>query len=117
MAYFEANGKIVNIGQKESGVSKSNKDWEKVEFAIETQEQYPKTIAFTLFNQNCEIIDDKELGDEVSVKFNVESREYNGRWFHNVNAFGISVLNKTEEPEIGSQPKSVSEEDGDGLPF
>ena len=58
-------------------------------------------------------------GDQIEVSFNLSSREYNGRYFHNVDAWRIESLgtasNDTPEPDI----PSFEESDGsdDDLPF
>ena len=114
--------KVLNI---ESGVSKAGKEWQKQEFVIETDDQYPKTIAFTLFGDKLSLIENIKVGQNVEVFFNLESREYNERWFHNVNAWkvdaiegqGCSVI-KANEPEQQPQRENIPPPDDNGdLPF
>ncbi len=61
-------------------------------FAISTKDEYPKTIAFMLYDKNVQLIQDFQEGDEVSVKFNLESKNSNGRWYTNAKAFGIEKI-------------------------
>ena len=118
-------GKVLEIGKIETGVSKAGKEWSKIDFAIETEEQYPKTICFTLFNDRCKMLDSIDTGDKVVVDFSVESRKWtdkNGedKWFHNVNAFFVDHASKqVSEPTTASgTPVSTFEPDNDdSLPF
>ena len=116
-------GKIVHILNPESGVSRAGNEWKKQEFVIETEEQFPRKVCFTLFNDKTSLVDELANGQEVEVSFNIESREYNGKWFHNINAWKID---KAEDiplaeptPEFRLEdipPEPEGSEPGD-LPF
>lgn len=115
---YQAKGKIFEIGLKESGVSKAGKEWSKIDFVIDTDEQYSKKVCFTLFNDNCELIMDKSVGEMVDVTFNVESKNYNGRWFANVTAYGVASLEQTNsDTEENTSEEPEENEEGDDLPF
>jgi len=95
---MEIKGKINRILQPVSGLSKSGNEWKKQEFVIETSEdQYPKQICFTLFNDKLNLLDGLKPGTEVNVFFSVESREFSGKWYHNINAWKVETL-KPEMP-------------------
>ena len=83
-------GRIVEILKEESGVSKAGKDWQKQDFVIETDGKYPKKVYFTMFNDKLTNL--VKVGSEVEVSFSIESREYNGRWFTNINAFSVNLV-------------------------
>jgi len=120
MAQFSVSGKIFKIKEKESGVAQSGNQWQKIEFVIDTIEQYPKKMCFALFNDNCDLISDINVGDEVLVQFWIESREFNDRWFNNMNASGLSPVNqpKQEQEEIITEQQQHSEDETtDDLPF
>jgi len=118
---LEVKGKIMQILPLNSGVSKAGKEWQKQEFVIETQDQYPKQVCFTLFNDKISLINGLENGTEVNVAFSVESREFSGRWYHNINAWRIDRVS----PDVpGDFPPEFSADDippepaeGDDLPF
>ena len=93
-------GNVIEILEPQSGVSRAGKDWKKQEFVIETQEQYPKKVCFTLFGDKTSMIDGMSKGEEVEVAFNVESREFNGRWFHNINAWKIDKVSDGGMPDV-----------------
>jgi hypothetical protein len=82
-------GKITNIGEVVTGVTKAGKEWNKSEFVIETLDpKYPKLICFTLMKQDQ--LQNHKVGGEVEVEFSVDSREFNGKWYHNINAVNLS---------------------------
>src|SRR5690554_7986353 len=89
---LQIKGTVIKILNAESGVSRAGKEWKKQEFVIETQDQFPRKVCFTLFNDKVSLLDQIQEGKEVDVSFNVESREYNGRWFHNINAWKIDQV-------------------------
>ena len=111
MSELSIEGKVIAIELVQSGVSSAGKEWSKQEFVIETPGEYPKKVAFTLFGDKRTIISNLIIGNDVKVFFNLESREYNGRWFHNVNASKVDF----EESE-GIPPEIEPEQDGD-IPF
>lgn len=82
-------GKIINIGALTNGVSKAGKEWKKQEFVLETSGQYPKKVAFNLMNDKI----DKaqiQVGHEVEIEVDAESREYNGKWYTTLTVWRIN---------------------------
>lgn len=121
---LEVKGVLEQILPIQSGTSKAGKEWSKQEFVIETEDQYPKKICFTLFGDKSSLLDGFQQGDTVNVAFNVESREYNGRWFHNINAWRITneaAGTAPDAPEFGEIPPPnedlSSSEPNNDLPF
>lgn len=110
---FEVTGNIIEILPEENGTS-ARGTWKKLDFVIETvEEQYPKKIAFTLFNDKTSLLSGINQGAKVKVGFNVESREYNGKYFHNINAWKIETLSQPASTEATPHPANG----GDDLPF
>lgn len=107
---LSVKGKIDQILKPESGTSRAGKEWSKQEFVIETDEQYPRKVCFTLFGDKVSLINGLNSGQEVEVSFNLESREYNGRWFHNINAW------KIEKADDGNMPVPPPEFGMDDIP-
>lgn len=89
MSELKVKGTLIQVLKPESGESKSGKAWNKQEFVIETQEQFPKKVCFTLFGDKTSLIDGIADGSEIEVFFNLESREFNGKYFHNINCWKI----------------------------
>ena len=80
---MEIEGKIINYLGEQNGTSKAGKLWKKKEYVLETQETYPKKVHFDLFGDKA----DKyplTVGQTIRLNFDIESREYNGRWFTSI---------------------------------
>jgi hypothetical protein len=75
---MQVKGTVLQILKAETGVSKVGKEWKKQEFVIETNEQFPKKVCFTLFGDKISLLDGVSEGKEVEVSFSVESRDFNG---------------------------------------
>jgi hypothetical protein len=88
-------GVLIQILKPESGVSKAGKNWSSQSFVIETlDEKFPKKICLILFGDKASLLNGITEGDQVSVSYNIESREANGRWFTSINAWKIEKLNQ-----------------------
>lgn len=107
---MEIKGKVVKVLQKQTGEGK-NGTWVKRSFIIETEGQYPKKVQISSFGDklNVELI--KE-GNYLNVSIELESREYNGRWYTDVRAWKIELLDKKEKDNEEEEKK-----DDDDLPF
>lgn len=84
---MELTGKVIAVFDAQSGTSKAGKEWQKREFVIETQEQYAKKVCFTLFNK-VELC--PNVGEVVSVSFDIDANEYKGKWYNSVNAWKVN---------------------------
>lgn len=97
---YIVQGRITDILQTESGVGKNNKDWHKKIFVIETDTQYPALIAFTAWNTVIDQLDQVAIGSQVEVRFDVSSREYQGKYYSDIKAIAVK--------SIDEQPKQYS---------
>lgn len=120
----QVKGTVIQILRPETGVSKAGKEWKKQEFVIETNEQFPKKVCFTLFGDKSSLLNGISEGTEVEVHFNVESRDFNGKWFHNINAWKIDTASASNAPsnyppEFTSNdiPPEMADDSGNDLPF
>lgn len=97
MSVFFVDGIITNVLPVQSGVGKSSgKEWHKQTAVIQTSEQYPKSIAFDMFNDKIRTL---QVGQSVHLQLSLESREYNGRWFTNVNAVSVEQAAPVGAPQ------------------
>ncbi|MCR4965994.1 MAG: DUF3127 domain-containing protein [Bacteroidales bacterium] len=78
----------------QQGTSKTGNQWMKQEFVIETQEQYPRKICANLWGDKTDMLNQFQEGQLVKVSFDLESREFNGRWYTDVKAW------KLENPQM-----------------
>jgi hypothetical protein len=86
---MEVQGVLKQILPIESGTSKSGKTWQKQTIIIETADAYPKQIAVEVSEKALSRLQDYSEGMTITCSINIESREYNGRWFTSVKAWKI----------------------------
>ena len=86
---MELQGTLKQILPIESGESKSGKTWQKQTIIIETADAYPKQIAVEVSEKALSRLQDYSIGQTITCSINIESREYNGRWFTAVRAWKI----------------------------
>ena len=87
---MEISGKIIQVLPEQGGVSKtSGKEWKLQAYVLETQEQYPRTVHFEVFGEDRIKANPCQLDDVVTVSFDIESREFNGRWYTSIRAWKI----------------------------
>jgi hypothetical protein len=98
---MEISGKIIQLLPEQSGAGK-NGQWRKREYVIETQDQYPKKVCFNMWGEKIDQ-NPVNVGDSVKVLFDLESREFNGKWYTDVKAWKI-------EGQSGSTPKAQAQE-------
>lgn len=101
-------GKVVQVLPVESGTSKNGNQWSKASLIVETTEnpQYPKKIKISNM-KNAEAFSKLAVGSEVTFKVEIESREYNGRWYTEINCWGWDAAAQTEQAL--AQPAQQSE--------
>jgi len=121
---MQVKGTLIQKLKMESGVSKAGKEWKKQDFVVETNEQFPKKVCFTLFGDKITLIDGVNEGTEIEVFFSVESRDFNGKWYHNINAWKIEqagnanyTTNYPPEFASGDIPPEPADDSGNDLPF
>ena len=85
---MEIKGKIIEVLPEKSGQS-ANGEWRKQEYVLETESNYPKKICFMAWGDKIEEFNLRQ-GDTVEVSVDLESREYNGRWYTDVKAWKVS---------------------------
>ena len=94
---MEVKGKVVKKLPIESGISKSEKEWKKQVIVIDTGADYNPEIAIQAFGDDkIKDLNKLSVGDSVLIKCNVSSREYNGRYFHNIDGWFFSKNTKEE---------------------
>jgi hypothetical protein len=118
---MEIKGKVIQLLQPQTGMGKKGQ-WKKQEFILETQSQYPKKVCLSVWGDK---IDQYKLntGDQVTVAVDLESREYNGRWYTEARAWKIDKngsagsSNANESFPVGDEPFNVNQSNTDDLPF
>ena len=94
---LEINGVLRQVLPLESGQGR-NGEWKKQNFVIETMDQYPKSVCITMWGDKIDHLQRFNLGDEIKASINIESREYNGKWYTDVKAWRLEPLNQSSTP-------------------
>ena len=84
-------GTLLKVLEVETGETKTGKGWSKRGFVVKTEDKFPKEVCFTLFGEKTTLIDSHQSGSMVEVHFNLSSREYNGKYYHNIDAWKIDA--------------------------
>ena len=100
-------GKLIKKLERETGVSKTGKTWEKQSILVEQNTEYNKEVVITFFGDRIKSIRDIEVGSDVSVSVNLSSREFNGKYYHNIDGWFIAKLGQ----------ETVAPVNEDDLPF
>jgi hypothetical protein len=120
---MEVTGKLVYMLPVQTGQGK-NGQWKKQDFVIEVPGNFPKKICLSAWGDK---VDTSGLaaGDTLKVSFDIESREYNGRWYTDVKAYAIQHVSDSGFSNQPPPPAATSandnsimiEEVSDDLPF
>lgn len=117
---MEVTGKITKVLPLESGQTKAGADWQKQSFILTTDAQYNNTYCFEVFGdekvQNFNKFN--KVNDIVTVEFNVNCNEYNGKYYTTLSAWKISkYANNVEVNEPIFQTTDAINQPVDDLPF
>lgn len=97
---MEIEGMIIrDLGQFE-GISKAGNPWKKHEWLLETSGNFPRKVKFTVFGEKVNTIT-FELGKSYSIQVDVESREYNERWYTDLTAYACRQIEPGMNPAEG----------------
>ena len=94
---MELTGKIIAVLQERGGVSKAGNEWKIQEYVLETMEQYPRKMMFNVFGADRIAQFNIQMGETLTVSFDIDSREYNGRWYTDVRAWRIEPAGAAQQ--------------------
>lgn len=124
---MELQGKVIAVLPERSGVS-ARGEWKTQDYVIETHDKYPRKMVFTVFGADRIAQFAIKAGEEITVSFDIDAREYQGRWFNSIRAWNIQRVDAAASqaaspvPAADAQapfpPAAQSEEESaDDLPF
>ena len=95
---FAVTGTVKEVLQTKQGVSASGKEWATQEFILTTDDSnYPCDICFRIFGNDKITECSVKEGESIQVFFDIRSRDYNGRWFTDINVWKIDRMLKPNE--------------------
>lgn len=115
--------KLVQVLPVQSGMGK-NGEWKRQNIIVETDGMYPKKICVTLWGDKVGDANLLQEGNMLDISFDLESREFNGRWYTDVRAWKVEIAGTAGNagPMPGNNPApttpvNFSGDSGDDLPF
>jgi len=113
---MEVKGIIKKKLKLQSGTSKAGNEWQKIDVIIQQPGEYGKEVSVTAFgDETIESVNRFNEGDSVEVSVNVESREYNGKYYTNITGWKWANGNTSKDNVImGTDFTGTMPED---LPF
>ncbi len=88
---MELTGKIIAVLPANSGVSsRTGNPWMSQEYVIEVPGQYPRKCVFRIFGEDRIKQFNIQNGEDVTVSFDIDAHEYNGRWFNEIRAYNVT---------------------------
>lgn len=101
---MEITGRIIAVLQANSGISaRTGNPWMSQEYVLETHDQYPKKICFRVFGEDRIKQYNIQSGEELTVSFDIDAHEYQGRWFNSINAWAVN-RNVQAQPVPAAEP-------------
>lgn len=87
---MELTGKIIVVMEPRGGVSaRTGNSWKTQEYVLEVPGQYPKRCLFNVFGEDRINQFNIQNGDELTIQFDIDAREYNGRWYNDIRAYNV----------------------------
>lgn len=127
---MELAGKVIAVLEPRGGVSKSGNEWKVQEYVIETHDQYPRRMCFDVFGADKIQQFNIQVGEELNVSFDIDAREWQGRWFNSIRAWKVERVAPMGAPvppadaafpPINAAPAAPADfsaaDDKDDLPF
>lgn len=92
----EISGQIIAVLPTRSGTSAKGTAWSSQTAVIETREQYPKKVAFDVMGEKITQFN-LRVGEYVTVSYDIDAHEYQGRWFNAVRAWNVVRANQPQQ--------------------
>lgn len=117
---MEVKGKIIQKLPLQSGTSKAGNQWSKQVYVLETHDSFPKKVCFDFFGDRVSQYP-LEVGDEITLSFDIESREFNGRWYTDIRGWKAEKIDASapaQEPQLPPPADIDDIDNADGeVPF
>lgn len=95
---MDFEGKVIQYLGETTGTSKAGNSWKKKEWVVETFGQYPKKVKVQCFGDRSDTLN-LEPGRDYILSVDLESREFNGRWYTDVSVFRVQEYHN-QQPQL-----------------
>lgn len=100
---MELTGRIIAVMAAQSGVSaRTGNPWMSQEYVIEVPGQYPRRCVFRLFGEDRIKQFNIQQGEDLTIQFDIDAHEYNGRWFNEIRAYNVVRGQIVSQPVAGA---------------
>ncbi len=106
---MELTGKIIAEFNERGGVSnRTGNEWKAKSYVMEVPGEFPRKLVFDVFGTERLQAFNIQIGETLTVHFDIDAHEYNGRWFNDVRAFRIDrgQAAPTAAPEAAPAPEA-----------
>ena len=104
---MEIQGKIIAVLPERGGVSqRTGSEWKVASYVIETMEQYPRKCLFEVFGTDKIAQMNIQVGQLLTVSFDIDAHEYNGRWYNTLRAWRVMPYDPSA-PVAAAQPDAT----------
>ena len=93
---MEVVGKIIQVLPAQEGVGRNGNPWKLQGYVLETFDQFPRKVHFEVFGEDKIKNNPCDIDQIVTVSFDIESREFNGRWYTSIRARKIQQGDTTQ---------------------
>ncbi len=102
---MEITGRIIAVLPERGGVSqRTGTEWKSQDYVLETQEQYPRKLCFNVYGADKIAQFAIKIGEQLTVSFDIDAHEYNGRWYNTVRAWKVERAAAAAEPPAEPVP-------------
>ena len=126
---MELAGRVIAVLEPKGGTSRNGNEWKVQEYVSETHDQYPRRRCFDVFGDDKIKQFNIQVGEELNVSFDIDAREWQGRWFNSIRAWKVERVGAaapaaapaydmpTPPPAPTAAPEFLSSDSTDDLPF
>ena len=127
---MELAGRVIAVLEPKGGTSRNGNEWKVQEYVIETHDQYPRRMCFDVFGDDKIKQFNIQVGEELNVSFDIDAREWQGRWFNSIRAWKVERVHADAQqmppmdapfPPLNAAPAAPvdfsSSDEKDDLPF
>jgi hypothetical protein len=88
---MDLTGRVIAVLPANSGVSaRTGNPWMSQEYVIEVPGQYPRKCLFRIFGEDRIKQFNIQMGEDITVSFDIDAHEYQGRWFNEIRAYNVT---------------------------
>ena len=114
---MDLTGRIIAVMTAQSGVSaRTGNSWMSQDYVIEVPGQYPKKCLFRIFGEDRIKQFNIQQGEDLTVQFDIDAHEFNGRWFNDIRAYNV-IRGQVQQPVAGVPQAAPFPPTGATAPF